>query len=205
MAKNSIASDLPWNRLIDELRELEGSVGPSVTLNSRHVQSDGRVDRISPSHTGGLPEILCEAADAIRSAQARAELVEREVSAVVESLRAQVRDAEAAAEARNRRAEETIRILETRARLAEERVRTLEARLDYARRALDEPGLVDASVIPIRPNPSIKGPQPMFESVRSSPAEPRIENPCNPEHQESDAGSYDDVCEAVRLSLAELA
>src|SRR5215212_7154241 len=146
MAKNSIALDLPWNRLLDELLNLEGPIGPSVASNLRDAQRNEQAVRTAPGHTGGLPEILCEAADAIRAAQTRAELVEREVSAVVESLRVQVRDTEAASEARSQKAEETIRILEMRAKTAEERVRTLEARLESARRALDEPGFVDAPV-----------------------------------------------------------
>jgi len=62
-------------------------------------------------------------------------------------------------------ANETIRTLELRAMTAEDRVRALEARLESARQALDGYPSDSKNLVPLRPNPTIKGPQSLFRTA----------------------------------------
>jgi hypothetical protein len=204
MITSFAAVDMPWNRLLDELHQLEQARRPSEGPDRLHEPTDGYGERRAfGSQLSGLAAALDKAVDAIRSAQAQAEPLEQEHAAVVEDYQARLRAAEAACEARDARAQETIRHLELRARTAEERVRVLEARLESARRALDGTLQSESPLEPVRPNPSVKGPQPFFKVLEGDACAPASQASAYPsaEPETSDDDGYDDVCEAIRQTL----
>src|SRR3954470_10659597 len=204
MITSFAAVDMPWNRLLNELHQLEQARRPTEGLDRLHEAGEGYGERRAfGSQLSGLAAALDKAVDAIRSAQAKAEPLEQEHAAVVEDYQARLRAAEAACEARDARAQETIRHLELRATTAEERVRVLEARLESARRALDGTLRGDNPLEPVRPNPAVKGPQPFFKVLEGDPSAPASQASANSysEEEASDDDGYDDVCEAIRQTL----
>jgi chromosome segregation ATPase len=173
VAASSIAVNLPWEGLFNELHKLEEarrpSKAPQEPLVPRQQSQPAQIQHVNLSH------ILNEAAAAISEAQSRAEMLEQHVASVVESSKAQVHAAEAASKALERDvkdANDTIRALEVRAKTAEERVRELQVRLESARRVLHDTPVVPKTLVQRRPNPEVKGPQPVFEHspVPATPA-----------------------------------
>src|SRR5690242_11202034 len=120
MAASSIAINLPWDRMFNELRDLEEARRPSRAPHEA-LAPERRSELAQRANLGGLKAILNEAAAAISDAEKRAEMLEQQVAAVVQTTNAQVQAAEAASKALERDVDEgneRIRALELRAKTA---------------------------------------------------------------------------------------
>ena len=144
--------DFPWQRSPDDLRRASHGRRERETplLDRRPL----RIDRPEePEHAAelgvglpGLPQLLRDAAQAIKGAESRVLEVEDEMREALAAAEQRVHAAEARAKAAEdlaraleKRASEAIRAAERRADVAEASAKAAEAWVARVRRALDEP------------------------------------------------------------------
>jgi hypothetical protein len=122
------ARAFPWERSADQQRASQTArrdIGPLTEQRQpRRAASENPPSR--ESILSCLPGLLRDAAEAINTAEARAEQVQAEMTRALEAAEERARSAEALAELLEKRATEAIRAAEERAEAAEEKLAAAE-------------------------------------------------------------------------------